>query len=69
MNAWIERDGDLPLDAFVDSIPFNETRRYLRRVYRSWRVYRLLYPRFELAAPAIAPTPPTSQPEANGDRY
>ncbi len=30
-------------DVFVDSVPYGETRRYTRRVLRSYRVYRLLY--------------------------
>jgi len=33
----------IEIDRFVDSVPYNETRRYLRRVLRSYRVYRLLY--------------------------
>ena len=27
----------------MESVPYGETRRYLRRVLRSYRVYRLLY--------------------------
>ncbi len=45
VTGWINRDGPLPDDAFVDSVPYSETRRYLRKVIRSWRVYRLLYMR------------------------
>jgi soluble lytic murein transglycosylase len=43
VSDWITRYGHLPDDAFVDSVPYSETRRYLRKVLRSWRVYRLLY--------------------------
>ncbi len=43
VNTWLERDGHLADDAFVDSVPYSETRRYLRKVIRSWRVYQLLY--------------------------
>lgn len=63
VNSWIERDGDLPLDAFVDSIPYNETRRYLRKVYRSWRVYRMLY-----ADDSDAPQPKLAQPRESLSR-
>jgi soluble lytic murein transglycosylase len=40
---WLESDGRRPDDAFVESVPYGETRRYLRRVLRSQRIYRLLY--------------------------
>jgi soluble lytic murein transglycosylase len=53
--GWVERDGPKPDDAFVDSVPYGETRRYLRRVLRSYHVYRHLY-----AAEVETPT----QPEA-----
>ncbi len=43
VTVWMARDGRLPDDAFVESVPYGETRRYLRRVLRSQRVYRLLY--------------------------
>ncbi|MCE2391486.1 MAG: lytic transglycosylase domain-containing protein [Proteobacteria bacterium] len=43
VDLWLERQGPLDSDAFVESVPYGETRRYLRRVLRSWRVYRLLY--------------------------
>jgi soluble lytic murein transglycosylase len=43
VHRWIDRDGALPPDEFVDSVPYGETRRYLRRVLRSYRMYALLY--------------------------
>lgn len=43
VSGWVERDGLQPDDAFVDSVPYGETRRYLRRVLRSYHVYRRLY--------------------------
>ncbi len=43
VSEWRARDGALAQDAFVESVPYGETRRYLRRVLRSYRVYRLLY--------------------------
>lgn len=43
VNRWLDRDGELPADMFVDSVPYGETRRYLRRVLRSYHIYRLLY--------------------------
>ncbi len=44
VSRWIRRDGDQPPDVFVDSVPYGETRRYLRRVLRSYHLYRRLYP-------------------------
>ena len=35
--------GSLPLDLFVEEIPFRETRGYVKRVLRSYAAYRLLY--------------------------
>jgi soluble lytic murein transglycosylase len=43
VSGWIERDGENPDDVFVDSVPYSETRRYLRRVLRSYHMYRILY--------------------------
>ena len=43
VSRWLERDGRQAKDVFVESIPYSETRRYLRRVVRSLRVYQLLY--------------------------
>jgi soluble lytic murein transglycosylase len=43
VTRWVDRDGTLPADVFVDSVPYGETRRYLRRVLRSYHMYRLLY--------------------------
>ena len=43
VSEWRSRDGQLAQDAFVESISYGETRRYLRRVLRSYHVYQLLY--------------------------
>ncbi len=43
VSQWLKRDGRRAHDAFVESVPYGETRRYLRRVVRSQRVYQLLY--------------------------
>jgi soluble lytic murein transglycosylase len=44
VQGWRKRTSDTPTDRFVDSVPYGETRRYLRRVLRSYHMYRLLYP-------------------------
>jgi soluble lytic murein transglycosylase len=54
--SWAEERGSASRDVFVDSIPYAETRRYLRRVLRSRWVYELLY-----GGEKVAGVPP--QPE------
>jgi soluble lytic murein transglycosylase len=65
VSDWVARDGLQPEDAFVDSVPYGETRRYLRRVLRSYHVYRHLY-----AAGVKAPETggASAQPGAAEDR-
>jgi soluble lytic murein transglycosylase len=43
VSSWARKHDPFALDTFVDSVPYSETRRYLRRVLRSYRVYELLY--------------------------
>lgn len=48
LNRWLcdyeyER---LDYDLFIDIIPYNETRAYVRRVLRSYWIYKLLYSKF-----------------------
>ena len=43
MSRWLEARGALELDEFVEEIPFEETRGYVKRVLRSYAAYRLLY--------------------------
>lgn len=40
--SWIQKFGDREPDEFVEMIPFQETRQYVRRVLRSYREYRRL---------------------------
>jgi soluble lytic murein transglycosylase len=43
VRRWLDARGALPLDAFVEEIPIQETRGYVKRVLRSYAAYRLLY--------------------------
>ena len=43
VRRWLSERGKLPLDAFVEEIPVQETRGYVKRVLRSYAAYRLLY--------------------------
>jgi soluble lytic murein transglycosylase len=43
VETWAAEQDPFVTDVFVDSVPYGETRRYVRRVLRSYRLYRLLY--------------------------
>jgi peptidoglycan lytic transglycosylase len=43
VSRWLDARGGLELDEFVEEIPFEETRGYVKRVLRSYAAYRLLY--------------------------
>ena len=40
MDKWVRKLGGIPLDEFIERIPYKETRRYTRRVIESYFVYR-----------------------------
>ncbi|MCB9635345.1 MAG: transglycosylase SLT domain-containing protein [Sandaracinus sp.] len=42
LDRWLRERGQLPLDEFVERIPYDETRRYTRRVLQTWSVYTWL---------------------------
>jgi len=43
MQKWIKRWPGKSIDAFVEQIPFKETRKYVKRVYRSYKLYKQIY--------------------------
>ena len=43
VNRWIARFGDRDPDEFVELISYRETRRYVKRVLTSYRIYQTLY--------------------------
>ena len=43
VNKWLDSRGDLPLDLWVEDIPFGQTRHYTKRVLTSFWTYRWLY--------------------------
>src|SRR3990172_5338300 len=56
VRQWLkQRSGD-DLEAFVESIPFDETRRFVKRVMTSWEEYRRIYPEWSTSL-AGAPNP------------
>jgi soluble lytic murein transglycosylase len=42
VRRWVRERGSLPLDAFIEEIPVQETRGYVKRVLRSYAAYQLL---------------------------
>ncbi len=43
VRAWLRARGNLPVDEFVEEIPLQETRGYVKRVLRSYAAYGFLY--------------------------
>ncbi len=41
--AWLERKGHLPMDEFVEEMPFTEAREYAKKVLRHLALYRRIY--------------------------
>jgi soluble lytic murein transglycosylase len=57
VSTWARDGGSVSRDLFVESVPYAETRRYLRRVLRSRWMYELLYAREKVALRAPQPQP------------
>jgi soluble lytic murein transglycosylase len=53
VSAWIKQRGALPLDAFVEEIPLDETRGYVKRCLRSFAAYQYLYGTGRSRAPQV----------------
>jgi soluble lytic murein transglycosylase len=43
VGRWLDGGGGLADDEWVEAIPYDETRAYVRRVLRSLHAYRVLY--------------------------
>jgi hypothetical protein len=43
VDRWLRERGDLELDEFIETIPFDETRGYTKRVLSSYLTYTWLY--------------------------
>lgn len=39
VGKWLNTKGNLPTDAFIESIPFRETRHYVKRVFGTYQAY------------------------------
>jgi hypothetical protein len=54
VNRWRKAFGELPRDEFVESIPYPETREYVKKVLSSTEIYSRMY---KLDRPAVAALP------------
>ena len=61
VNQWLKACGSCELDEFVESIPYRETRRYVKKVMRFYGQYVRLY-RDELDVPLLKDELPASLP-------
>jgi tRNA dimethylallyltransferase len=53
LRAWLLRFSDIKdMDVFVESIPYPETRGYVKRVFRNHGIYKNLYPSHLLQTPS-----------------
>ena len=66
VGRWLEKNADSRPDVFVESVTYGETRRYLRRVLRSYRMYQLLYG--DAVAPVHAPAAADAQRRVSAGR-
>jgi soluble lytic murein transglycosylase len=41
VKSWIPKDGSVPLDIWVETIPFKETRDYVKNVMMYYQIYSL----------------------------
>jgi soluble lytic murein transglycosylase len=55
VDRWIRERGQLPLDEFLETIPFDETRGYTKRVLASFFAYTWLYSPRPVPALTLAP--------------
>jgi soluble lytic murein transglycosylase len=42
VSHWVRVRGQLPLDEFIEEIPLDETRGYVKRILSTWTIYRQL---------------------------
>jgi soluble lytic murein transglycosylase len=57
MDRWSRRFGGLDPDEFIERIPYDETRAYVRRAMESYLVYQRLHPEPSVAQTEEPPSP------------
>ncbi len=43
MKRWISKWGDKEIDEFIEYIPYDETRNYIKKVMASYYIYKVLF--------------------------
>ncbi|MEZ4379933.1 MAG: transglycosylase SLT domain-containing protein [Nannocystaceae bacterium] len=43
VDRWLKKQGDRDYDLFIESIPYDETRKYTQSVMERWMIYRWIY--------------------------
>jgi len=66
--GWMKARGALPLDAFVEEIPLDETRAYVKRCLRSFAAYQYLYGSGPSRAPQLGQELAAPQQPKQGSR-
>ena len=64
VNRWRKAVGELPSDEFVESIPYPETREYVKKVLSSTEIYNRMYKLDNPTAAATVSPPPPVQDSA-----
>lgn len=59
IQRWNRKLGDVDADVWVEEIPYDETRDYVRIVLRNYAGYRALYPGMLYTARSFPPAPPS----------
>ena len=49
VRQWMRRNGHMKQDEFIESIPYYETRQYVKKVLAGYRAYGLVHRRKDLA--------------------
>ena len=42
-RAWYEKNGTLDIDEFIEEIPFEQSRNYVKKIIRSYAAYEAVY--------------------------
>lgn len=66
VDRWLGERGDLDLDLFIESIPFDETRKYTQSVLERWLVYRWVHAESEQKPADRVPYLPLAVPSRVG---
>ncbi|HMF43244.1 MAG TPA: transglycosylase SLT domain-containing protein [Polyangia bacterium] len=67
VDKWLGERGDLAMDEFMETIPYDETRNYTKRVLASYFTYSWLYEKQPVPTVPLAARAKTSEKKKSGD--